>query len=197
MSLFNRRRAGAAILALMLAACSTEQPAFRGIDITGADYARRLELPDSSGKPRALTEFSGQVSLVFFGYTQCPDVCPTTLTELAAIKQQLGAAGGKVKVLFVTLDPEHDTPEVLSAYMASFGRDFIALRGTPAQTAAAAREFKVYFAKASSAPGTSDTLDHSAGSFLFDPQGRVRLFHRYGSGADALKHDIQQLLNGA
>jgi protein SCO1 len=197
MMLVNRRWVAAAMASLVLAACSAERPAFKGIDITGAAYARRLELPDSAGQPRTLADFKGKVTLVFFGFTQCPEVCQTTLAEMAQIKQQLGAEGAKVQVLFVTLDPERDTPEALSAYMANFGRDFVALRGTLAQTNAAAQEFKVYFAKVPGKTADSYTIDHTAGSFVFDAQGRVRLFFRYGSGVEAMAHDIKLLLAGA
>jgi protein SCO1/2 len=122
-------------------------PRFHGVDITGADYARRLELPDAEGKPRSLAEFKGKATLVFFGYVQCPDVCPTTLAELAEVKRSLGADGERVQGVFVTLDPERDTPEVLKKYVTAFHPSFVALRGTPEQTRAAAKEFKVFFAK--------------------------------------------------
>jgi protein SCO1/2 len=180
----------------LLAACSDAGPSFQGIDITGADYARTLALPDTDGRPRTLADFRGKVVLVFFGYTQCPDVCPTTMAELAAVRQSLGPDGADVQGVFVTVDPERDTPEVLKAYVANFSPDFVALRGDAAQTLAAAKEFKVYFAKVPGATEGSYTMDHTAGSFVFDRQGRVRLFTRYGSGADALAHDLKILLAG-
>ena len=195
----NRRTAVAAVTALMfagLAACSGEKPAFKGIDITGAEYARRLDLPDTGGKPRTLADFKGKVVVVFFGYAQCPDVCPTTLAEIAEVKQKLGPDGDKVQALLVTVDPERDTPEVLAAYVAHFGRDFVALRGTPEQTTAAAKEFKVFFAKVPGKSAASYTMDHTAGSFIFDPQGRVRLFVRQGGGAEAMAQDVKLLLAG-
>lgn len=197
MMLFNRRLAAAAVAALLLAACSVERPAFKGIDITGAQYARQLDLPDSGGRARNLTDFKGKVVVVFFGFTQCPEVCPTTLAEIGEIKRTLGSEGDKVQALFVTLDPERDTPEVLSAYMANFGRDFIALRGSLAQTAAAAKEFKIFFAKVPGESADSYSIDHTAGSFVIDAQGRTRLFFRYGSGVEAMAHDIKLLLAGA
>jgi len=200
-ALTHRRAALAALVLAVLAgllACSGEKkPAFNGIDITGAKYARQLALPDTSGKPRALSDFKGQVVVVFFGYTQCPDVCPTTLAEIAEVKQQLGRDGGKLQTLFVTIDPERDTPAVLAAYVTGFGRDFVALRGTPEQTKAAAQEFKVFFAKVVGKSEGSYTMDHTAGSFLFDPQGRVRVFVRQGLGAEPLAHDVKLLLAGA
>jgi protein SCO1/2 len=134
------------------------------------------------------------VIVVFFGYTQCPDVCPTTMAELARIKQALGADGQRVQGVFVTVDPERDTPEVLRAYVANFDAGFVALRGSPEQTAAAAREFKVFYAKAPGKTAGSYTVDHTAGSYVFDAKGRLRLFERYGTPADELATDLRQLL---
>lgn len=190
--------AGAFALALGLAGCDRAagpaSPSFKAVDITGADYARELALPDPSGRPRTLAEFKGKVVVVFFGYTQCPDVCPTTLAELATVKQSLGPAGADVVGVFVSVDPARDTPEVLQAYVGNFGADFVALRGDEAQTKAAAKAFKVFYQKVPGKTETSYTVDHTAGSYVFDRQGRVRLFTRYGTGAEALKHDLQLLL---
>jgi len=194
--------------AVLLAACApvfgltacdpigtaSSRPAFRGVDITGAEYARSLSLPDQNGQPRTLTDFKGKVMVVFFGYTQCPDVCPTTMVELAQVKKSLGKDGDRVQALFVSVDPERDTPEILKAYMASFDPSFIALRGTPEQAQAAAKEFKVFFAKVPGKLEGSYTVDHTAGSYLFDATGKVRLFERYGAGAEALTADIKALL---
>ena len=193
----HRRTAIAVLVSAALAACSAEKPAFKGIDITGAQYARQLDLPDASGKPRTLADFKGKVVVVFFGFTQCPDVCPTALAEVAEVKQKLGADGDKVQSVFVTVDPERDTPAVVGAYVAAFGRDFVALRGSLEQTQAAAKEFKVFFAKVPGKTAGSYTMDHTAGSFVFDPQGRVRLFVRNGGGAEAMGHDVKLLLAGA
>ena len=134
---------------------------------------------------------------MFFGFTQCPDVCPTTLAEIAEIKQKLGADGDKVQAVFVTVDPERDTPEIVGAYVAAFGRDFVALRGTLEQTQAAAKEFKVFFAKVPGRSTGSYTMDHTAGSFVFDPKGKVRLFVRQGGGIEAMVGDVKLLLAGA
>jgi len=194
---FKRRTALAALLGAALAACSAEKPAFKAIDITGAEYARQLALPDASGKPRTLADFKGKVTLVFFGYTQCPDVCPTTLAEIVEVKRLLGADGAKLQTLFVSVDPERDTPEILAAYVAHFGPDFVALRGTPEQTREVAKEFKVFFAKVPGRSEGSYTMDHTAGTFVFDPQGRVRLFVRQGGGAEAMVQDVKLLLGGA
>ena len=183
---------------VVLAACSAEKspPSFKSIDITGAEYAQRLDLPDAEGKPRTLADFKGKVVVVFFGFTQCPDVCPTALAEIAEVKKALGADGARVQPVFVTVDPERDTPEVLKAYVGGFGPDFVALRGTLEQTQAAAKEFKVFFAKVPGKTEGSYTIDHTAGLFVLDGAGRVRLFARNGGGAEALAGDVTLLLSG-
>ena len=168
---------------------------FRGADITGATYARTLSLPDLDGKPRTLADFKGKVTAVFFGYTQCPDACPTTMAELAQVRKALGADGDKLQGVFVSLDPERDTPEILKSYMASFDPSFIALRGTPEQTKAAADEFKIFYAKVPGKVEGSYTLDHTAGTFVIDTQGNVRLFERYGAGVEAMSADIKALIS--
>jgi protein SCO1/2 len=178
-------------------AAAAPKASFKGIDITGAEYARELNLTDADGKPRQLADFKGKVTVVFFGFTQCPDVCPTTLLELAQVKKALGADGDRVQGIFVTVDPERDTAEVLKAYVGSFDAGFVALRGTPEETQAAAKNFKVFYAKVAGKTPTSYSIDHTAGSYVFDPQGRVRLFTRYGTGAEALTHDLKLLLAGA
>lgn len=170
------------------------RPAFKGVDITGAEYARSLALTDADGQPRTLADYKGKVVLVFFGYTQCPDVCPTTMAELAEVKRQLGADGARVQGIFVTVDPERDTAALLKAYVANFGPDIVGLRGTPEQIKAAAKEFKVFFSKVPGKTDTSYTVDHTAGSYVFDAKGKVRLFTRYGSGAQALIDDLKILL---
>jgi protein SCO1/2 len=167
---------------------------FRGVDITGADYGRKLELPDQDGKTRSLDDFKGKVTVVFFGYTQCPDVCPTTMAELAQVKKSLGADGARIQGVFVTVDPERDKPELLKAYMSSFDPSFVALRGTPQQTQAVAKEFKVFYAKVPGKTENAYTMDHTAGSYIFDTKGRLRLFVRYGGGSDALAADLKTLL---
>ncbi|MBI5259561.1 MAG: SCO family protein [Burkholderiales bacterium] len=170
------------------------KPAFKGIDITGAEYARQFALPDPEGRVRTLADFKGRVVVVFFGYTQCPDVCPTTMAELAEVKRSLGADGARVQGLFITVDPERDTAELLKAYVANFGPDIVGLRGTPEQIREVAREFKVFYSKAPGKTENSYTVDHTAGSYVFDAQGRVRLFTRYGTGAKALADDLRVLL---
>jgi protein SCO1/2 len=175
-------------------ACSESKPQFSSVDLTGADYAKDFALSDQDGKPRSLKDFQGKVVALFFGYTQCPDVCPTTMTEMAQVRKLLGPDGEKLQVLFVTVDPERDTPAVLKAYMANFDPSFIALRGTPEQLAAMAKDFKVYFKKVEGKTAGSYSMDHSAASYVYDTQGRLRLYTRYGSGAQALASDIRLLL---
>ena len=206
MNRFSRRSLllGAAALSTVmltgLAACdgkapgAAARPSFKGVDITGAEYARSLALTDADGQARTLADYKGKVVLVFFGYTQCPDVCPTTMAELAEIKRQLGADGARVQGIFVTVDPERDTAALLKAYMANFGPDMVGLRGTPDEIKAAAKEFKVFFSKVPGKTATSYTVDHTAGSYVFDAQGKVRLFTRYGSGTQALIDDLKILL---
>jgi protein SCO1/2 len=185
----------ATLLGTPLAGCERNAaPSFKAIDITGAEYAQGFDLPDASGQRRTLADFKGKVTLVFFGFTQCPDVCPTTLLEIAEVKKALGAGGERVQGVFVTVDPERDTPEVLKAYVENFGAGFVALRGTMEETAAVAKAFKVYYAKVPGQSPGSYTMDHTAGAYVFDANGKVRLFTRYGTGAEALKHDLQILL---
>jgi len=169
-------------------------PAFKSIDITGADYAQQLDLPDVDGKMRHLSDFKGKVTVVFFGYTQCPDVCPTTMAELAQVRKELGPDGARVQGVFVSVDPERDTPEILKAYVANFGADIVALRGTPDETKAAAKAFKVFYSKVPGKTESSYTIDHTAGEYVFDTKGRIRLFTRYGNGPEALKSDLKILL---
>ena len=178
----------------IFSACTPKGPKFQGVDLTGADYARDLQLTDQYGKQRSLKDFAGKVVVVFFGYTQCPDVCPTSMSELAEVKRALGADGDRLQGIFVTVDPVRDTPDMLKSYMASFDPSFIALRGTPEQTAAVAKDFKIYYKRVDGQTPTSYTMDHSAGSYIYDTQGRLRVYHRYGSGAQALTADVRALL---
>ena len=187
----------ATALAPLLVACGETRPQFKAIDVTGAEYARDFQLTDHDGRPRTLKDFRGKAVVVFFGYTHCPDVCPTTLSEIAEAKRLLGPDGAKVQGVFVTVDPQRDTPEMLKAYMANFGPDFVALRGTPEQLAAVAKEYKIYYKKVDGKTPDSYTMDHSAGSYVYDPQGRVRLYTRYGTGPEALAADLKILLKGA
>lgn len=193
---FSRRHllfaAGAATL---LAACDrTAKPAFKSVDITGAEYARRLRLPDAEGHVRSLDDFKGKVVVVFFGYTQCPDVCPTTLQALVETKRLMGPQGELLQGVFVTVDPARDTPEILKAYTGAFDPSFIALRGNEAETAAAAKEFKIFYRKVEGSTPQSYTIDHTAAAYVIDPQGRPRLYVRHGMPAADLAADLKLLL---
>ena len=202
--------ASAASAILALAACKPSSPDsagagasgastaealhFNAVDITGAAYAKHLSLKDVDGKVRSLDEFKGKVVFLFFGYTQCPDVCPTTMSDLSAVRKKLGADGDRVQGVFVTVDPERDKPEVLKAYLAAMDPSFVGLHGSLAETEAAAKAFKVFYQKVEGREG-GYTIDHTAGAFVFDTQGQVRLFWRYGMGVEALTADIKQLLS--
>ncbi|WP_353236300.1 SCO family protein [Diaphorobacter ruginosibacter] len=180
----------------MLAACSPSAPSpkFQGVDVTGADYAKDFSLPDQDGTVRTMKDFAGKAVVIFFGYTQCPDVCPTTLSELAEVKRSLGEDGKRLQGIFITVDPERDKPEVLKAYMENFDPSFVALSGTPEQLAAVAKDFKIYFKKVDGKTPGSYTMDHSAGSYVYDTKGNLRVYERYGSGAQALQADVKALL---
>jgi protein SCO1 len=184
-------------LGVTLAACSDNKPQFKAVDLTGADYAKDFRLADQNGQVRTLKDFQGKLVVMFFGYTQCPDVCPTTLSDLAEEKKLMGPDGAKVQGLFVTIDPERDTPEVLKGYMANFDPTFVALRGTPEQLAAVAKDFKVYYKKVDGKTPTSYTMDHSAANFIYDTKGHLRLYSRYDAGPQALASDLQLLLKDA
>ena len=184
----------AVLAAVALSACSPDKPQFKSIDITGADYANGFNLTDHNGVPRSLQDFKGKVVVVFFGFTQCPDVCPTALAELAEVKRKLGSQSDRLQGIFITVDPERDTEEVLKAYMANFDPSFLALRPTMVQLPEVAKAFKIYYKKSEGKTAGSYTMDHSAGSDVFDPEGRVRLYTRYGSGAEALASDVALLL---
>jgi protein SCO1/2 len=178
----------------LLGACAENKPQFHSIDITGADYARDFSLLDHNGQLRSIKDFQGKVVVVFFGFTQCPDVCPTSMAELAQIKKTLGKDGDRLQGIFISLDPERDTQQVLKAYMGNFDPSFLALRPDLDKLPQLAKDFKIFYKKVDGKTPGSYTLDHSAGSYVFDPQGRVRLYSRYGSGAENLAADIALLL---
>jgi protein SCO1/2 len=182
---------------VLLVACSPQRPAFSSVDVTGAEYAKGFALTDHNGQLRRLTDFSGKVVVLFFGYTQCPDVCPTSMNELAEVKRALGKDGERLQGVFVTVDPQRDTPEVLKAYMASFDPTFLALSTTPDKLNELAKEYKIYFKKVDGKTPTSYTMDHSAGSYVYDTKGQLRLFTRYGSGTKGLTDDVRILLKQA
>ena len=184
----------AAVAGTALTACTDRKPSFNAVDITGADYAKGFTLADADGRQRTLADFKGKVVVMFFGYAQCPDVCPTTMTEMAQVKQQLGSDGDKLQVLFVTVDPERDTPAVMKAYMGAFDPAFVALIPTPEQLAALAKDYKVYYKKVDGKTPSSYSMDHSAASFVYDTEGRLRLYARYGAGVPAMVSDLRALL---
>lgn len=178
----------------VLMACTPDKPVFKAIDLTSADYALGFELPDQNGQKRTLADFKGKVVVVFFGYTQCPDFCPTTLSEWVQVKKALADKGDLLQAVFITLDPERDTPELLKAYMANFDPSFLALIPSVSDLPALAKSFKIYYKKVASSTGDSYTMDHSAGTYVYDTSGRLRLYARYGLGPAAMAADIAQLL---
>jgi protein SCO1/2 len=187
--------AGGLGLFALLAGCRPAPLSFNGIDLTGAEYGRDFRLHDADGRERSLADFRGRALMLFFGFTQCPDVCPTALTRALEIRQLLGADGDRLAVVFVTIDPERDTSEVLKAYVSAFDPSFVALRGDAAQTAEVAREFKVFYKKVPT--GASYTMDHTALSYVFDPSGRLRLALRHEQDAAQCAADLRQILGAA
>ena len=185
-------------LAVLLAGCdqlANKPVTFQNTDLTGLDYAQNFQLTDHTGKPRTMADFKGKLVVMFFGYTQCPDVCPITMAELVAAMKLLGPQADQVQVLFVTVDPERDTQQLLAEYVPAFDKRFLGLYGTAEQTAKVAKEFKVFYAKVPGKAAGSYSMDHTAASYVFDRNGKVRLFVRHGQGPAPLVHDLKQLLN--
>ena len=184
-----------AIFLFALTACSPK-PEFKNIDITGGTaFGKDFSLLDPDGKTRTLADFKGKVVLMFFGYTQCPDVCPTTLTEMQQVMTLLGPKADQVQVLFATVDPERDTPEILKQYVPAFDARFLGLR--PADEAALekiGKDFKIYYKKVPGTSAGSYTMDHTAGSYVFDKEGRLRLYIKHAQGPETLAHDLKELL---
>lgn len=170
---------------------------FKNTDLTGLSYGNDFALKDHTGQVRRLADFKGKAVVVFFGFTHCPDVCPTTLAELATVMQELGPQADKVQVLFITVDPERDTQQVLAKYVPAFHPRFLGLAGSTAETEQVAKEFKAFYQKVPGKNSDSYTVDHTAGSYIFDPQGRIRLFVRHGQGPEPIVHDLKLLLAGA
>jgi protein SCO1 len=185
-----------ALLALS-AACSPDAPKFKASDVTGASFGRDFALTDANGKARTLADFRGKAVVIFFGYTQCPDVCPTTLAALADAMKQLGPDADRVQVLFVTIDPARDTPALLAQYVPAFDPRFLGLYGNDEATQRVAREFKIIYQKQPGSTPDTYTMDHSAGSFVFDPQGRLRLYVSHGQGPELFAHDLREILRTA
>ena len=183
------------VVAVLLTACNlNKEPELYGTDVTGASFAQTLSLTDHTGKPRTLEDFKGKVVVLFFGYTQCPDVCPTTMADLANTMKLLGPKSDEVQVLFVTVDPERDTQQVLAEYVPSFNPSFIGLHGTPEQMAETAKNFKIFYTKVEDAGKSGYTIDHSAGVYVFDKQGNVRIYVKYGQKPEEIAHDLKTLL---
>jgi protein SCO1 len=178
------RSLAALALAATLAACAPQGPSFRMSDITGSAVGRDFALTDHAGKPRALADFRGKIVVMFFGYVHCPDVCPTTLLTVARALNELGPESDRVQVLFVTIDPERDTPELLRAYVPLFDPRFLGLYGDAEATERVAKEFKVIYRKNPGQTPETYSMDHSAGLFVFDPKGRLRLYGSYGDLLD-------------
>ena len=183
------------VAAAVMGGCSPAKPEFASVDITGAEYARDFHLTDADDRPRQLADYRGKVVVLFFGYTQCPDVCPTTMSDLKAVMQAMGPDADRVQVLFVTLDPARDTSALLKQYVPSFDPRFVGLRADEATTAQTAKDFKVFYQRVEGPNPASYTYDHTAGSYVFDPNGRIRLFLRQGQSVDAVAHDLKLLLS--
>jgi protein SCO1/2 len=169
---------------------------FFSTDVTGADYGKSLSLTDQNGQARTLADFKGKVVVLFFGFTQCPDVCPTTLAAMAAVMKELGPDAARVQVVLVTLDPERDSAAMLGAYVTAFNPTFIALRGDAEATTRAAREFKVFFQKVPGKTPGAYSLDHTAASYALDDQGRLRLYIRSAQTVPEITADLRLLLAG-
>jgi protein SCO1/2 len=189
-----RRRFLCALASLALAGCGAGGPKFESSDVTGSSFGHDFTLEDPDGRQRTLADFRGRAVVVFFGYTQCPDVCPATLATLAEAMKRLGPDADRVQVLFITVDPERDTAALLKQYVPAFDPHFLGLRGDAAATARTAKEFRIIYQKVPGPTPGSYTMDHSAGSYVFDPQGRLRLFVSNGQGPDVFAHDLRELL---
>lgn len=185
------------LLMFGLSGCSEKQAAnkFNAIDITGAEFGKDFQLTDHTGKARTLADFKGKAVVIFFGYTNCPDVCPTTMSDVSQALKLLGIDADKVDVLFVTIDPARDTPKLLAQYVPAFNPRFIGLYGDEAATAKVAKEFRIFFQKNKSNSSGNYSVDHTAGTYVFDTAGRLRLFMKYGQGAESIAHDLRELLH--
>lgn len=188
-------RAGTLALMLVLAGCGRNGVSYFGSDVTGASFGRDFRLSDPAGHERTLADFRGNFVMLFFGFTQCPDVCPTALARAAEVRRQLGADGEKVQVIFVTIDPERDTPELLQQYTRAFDPTFLGLRGDSLATRKVAEEFHAFYQKVPT--GGSYTMDHSAATYVFDPMGRLRLLLRHDQPVSQYVADLRILMKSA
>ena len=183
------------VSALLLVACGGGAQKFNSVDITGANYARDFSLTDHTGVKRTVADYRGKVVAIFFGFTQCPDVCPTTLADMAQVKKRLGKDGDQLQVIFITVDPERDTQSVLARYVPGLDPSFVGLYGSTEQTAATAKEFKVFYQKVAGKTASSYSVDHSAGTYVIDRDGRVRLFVRHAEGVEPIVADLKRLIS--
>jgi len=194
-----RRRALLALaLAAPLAGCErlfSSKSTFNGIDVTGSGMGGELQLADHDGRQRSLAEFRGKAVVVVFGFTHCPDVCPTALSDLASAVKALGADGGRVQVLFVTVDPKRDRPELMRQFVPAFHPSFLGLTGDEAALAKVRKDFNVYAAIREGSSPDNYSVDHSGQMFGFDPQGRIRLVWAPGTAPKLLADDLRVLLN--
>ncbi len=188
-------------MALLLAACMTgckqqksTGQSFQSTDITGVDFGKDFQLTDHNGKLRTLADFRGKLVVMFFGYTHCPEVCPTTMSDMAQALKLMGSNAEKVQVLFVTIDPERDTQALLAQYIPAFNPGFLGLMGDEAATAKVAKDFRIFYQKVKSKDGKSYEVDHTSGTYVFDQTGTLRLFMKYGQGAQSIAHDLNELL---
>jgi protein SCO1/2 len=179
-----------------LSACNQQNSTkkFHSTDITGVDFGQDFQLTDHNGKVRTLADFKGKAVVMFFGYTHCPDVCPTTMTDVAQALNLLGNDADRVQVLFVTVDPERDTPALLAKYVPAFNPGFLGLYGDEAATAKVAKDFRVFYQKHQGKSSQSYDVDHTAGTYVFDTSGKLRLFMSYGQGAEVIAQDLRVLL---
>ena len=188
------------VCVLTLSACDNKgvplpKTVFANTDVTGLDYGKDFSLTDHNGKPRTIADFRGKLVFVFFGYTHCPDICPTTLSDMAGVMKSLGPDADKLQVLFITLDPERDKPEVMAGYVPAFHPGFLGLYGDRAATEKVARDFKIFQQRVSGTDGKSYTIDHTAASYVFDTRGHLRLFVRHGQNGAPLLNDLKLLLS--
>lgn len=179
-----------------MSGCSDKNPAqkFNSVDITGAEFGKDFKLTDHAGKVRTLADFKGNVVVIFFGYTNCPDVCPTTMSDMNQALGLMGKDANKVKVLFVTIDPERDTQTLLAKYVPAFNSEFIGLYGDETTTAKTAKDFRIFYQKNKPDNNGYYSVDHTAGTYVFDPAGNLRLFMKYGQGAESIAHDLRELM---
>lgn len=192
---FYLLRAALLFLACLLAAC-TPAPQFNATELSGINWGKDFSLTDHHGKPRRLADFKGKVVVMFFGYTQCPDVCPTNMSAMSQVMTRLGPASERVQMIFVTVDPERDKPQLLAEYLPVFHPSFLGLYGDDAATKAVAKEFKIFYQKQPGSTPNTYTVDHSAGSYVFDPQGLLRLYVKHGETPEHMAQDITRLLDG-